>query len=449
MIRTFLVVLGALVALAGCARQKPPTEAKLLIVGLDCATWNVLTPMLEAGELPTLGKLVKAGSSGVLKSGTPIQSPQMWTSIATGKVPEKHGIEHFVVEVPGTDRQVPVSSNMRKVKAFWNILSEKGISVGVVGWWPSWPAEQVDGFMISDRAWPINWSLHGVPFGASRDAQGRLRGEEFPGRTYPEALYKEFEPFIVTEEDVTPSEIAFLFSGAQLTDPARDFHATWVYAKDKTFAEAGLHFLTAVRPRVMAVYFQGIDVVQHNYWGYRPEEGLAIAPADAQKYGSVVKNYYQYMDRVIADYVAAAGPDYAVLIVSDHGFETKQDLKEKWLRGETIRTDEGGKDVPWDHAVDGTIIMAGPGIQAGHTIASGPSVVDVTPTILAYLGLPVGKDMDGRPITEVFEPSYLRTHPIQYLETYETGERPGSRTPLESPLDEGMKEKLRALGYIE
>jgi predicted AlkP superfamily phosphohydrolase/phosphomutase len=449
MIRRLLAVVAALLALSGCAPDKPPESPRLLIIGLDCATWNVLTPMIEAGELPTMAKLVREGSSGILKSGTPIQSPQMWTTIATGEVPERHGIEHFVVEVPGTDHQAPVSGNMRKVKAFWNILSERGVSVGVVGWWPSWPAEQVDGFMISDRAWPINWSLHGVPYGASRDAQGRLLVQEFPGRTHPEALYKEFEPFIVTEEDVTPSEIAFLFSGAELTDPARDFHATWVFAKDKTFAQAGLHFLTTLKPRVMAVYFQGTDVVQHNYWGYRPEEGLRVAPADARKYGAVVKSYYQYMDRVIADYIATAGSDYAVLVVSDHGFETKSDLKERWLRGEAIRTVEGGKDVPWDHAEDGVLIMAGPGIRAGHRITTAASVVDVTPTILAYLGLPAAKDMDGRPLTDVLDPSLLKAHPIEYVETYETGERPGDRTPLESPLDEGMKEKLRALGYIE
>ena len=75
--------------------------------------------------------------------------------------------------------------------------------------------------------------------------------------------------------------------------------------------------------------------------------------------------------------------------------------------------------------------------------------MDVTPTILAYLGLPVARDFDGRPAVEVFEESFLREHPVDYVDTYESGGPRGDEVPLESPIDEGIKEKLRSLGYIE
>ncbi|HYW68059.1 MAG TPA: alkaline phosphatase family protein, partial [bacterium] len=142
--------------LSGCSSEEPPAASgpRLILFGIDAANWNVLTPMMQAGELPAMTALVNRGSFGVLKTGVPIQSPQMWTSIATGVVPEKHGITRFTAEIPGTDREVPVTSNMRKVKAFWNILSDADVSEGVVGWWPSWPAEEVNGFMIAQRAWP-------------------------------------------------------------------------------------------------------------------------------------------------------------------------------------------------------------------------------------------------------------------------------------------------------
>jgi predicted AlkP superfamily phosphohydrolase/phosphomutase len=372
----------------------------------------------------------------------------MWTSIATGDVPEKHGIMHFVAEIPGTGREVPVTSNMRKVKAFWNIISDAGMSVGVVGWWPSWPAETVNGFIIAQRAWPVNWSRNGVPFGATRDASGRLIVEDFPGRTYPEEAYKEFEPFVVTEEDVTADELSSLFSDGRFSDPARQFHARWVYAKDKTFADAGLDFIKRYQPDVFAIYFQGTDVVSHYYWGYQRDFGFKVSDDDYRMYGQVVRNYYKYIDGVIGKYLEQVGDDPAVLIVSDHGFETKTDLKERLERGEKIRTVEGGKDVPWDHGPDGVFIMAGPGIKAGNRIDR-ETVVDITPTILAYLGLPVADDMDGKPAVDVFESSYLESHPVTHVATYETGGPSGDESPMESPMDEGLKEKLRALGYIQ
>ncbi len=445
------VALAALALIAGCGGDEGTTSegpSQVLIFAVDAATWNVMTPMIEAGELPTIGRLVNEGTYGVLMSGEPIQSPQMWTSVATGMVPEKHGITRFTAEVPGTDREVPVTSNMRLVKAFWNILSEHGVSVGIVGWWPSWPAEEVEGFMVAQRAWPVNWSLHGIPFGAARDERGRLRVEEFPGRTYPEDLYDEFVPYIITEEDVTVADLDQLFSDSRFTDPRRQFHARWVYAKDRTFAEAGLALFKEREPRVFAVYLQGTDVTAHYYWGYRREEGFDVPDQDWRLYGNVVRNYYRFVDGVISRYLEAADDDAAVIIVSDHGFETKRDLKERWERGEAIRTIEGGKDVPWDHADEGAYIMAGPGIRSGHH-GETASVVDITPTLLAYLGLPVAEDMDGEPMAHVFGESFLAENPVRTIPTYESGEPKDQEAPMESPMDEGIKEKLRSLGYIE
>ena len=443
------VLLAALLTLAGCSSEEPPAvHPRLVLFGIDAASWNVLTPMMQAGELPAMTALVDRGSFGVLKTGVPIQSPQMWTSIATGVVPEKHGITRFTAAIPGTDREVPVTSNMRKVKAFWNILSDADVSVGIVGWWPSWPAEEVNGFMIAQRAWPVNWSRHGIPFGAARDASGRLIVEDFPGRTYPEELYADFEPFIVTEEDVTTEELSLLFQDPSFTNPAKQFHARWVFAKDKTFADAGLAMLKRFDPDVFAVYLQGTDVVSHYYWGDQREEGFVVSPSDERLYGSVVRNYYRYVDGVIAKYLAEVGDDTAVMIVSDHGFETKRDLKVLWEKGEKIRTVEGGKDVPWDHGVDGVFIMAGPGIREDFRLPEA-SVVDITPTMLAYLGLPVAEDMDGAPVLAAFTESYLAKHPVTFVPTYETDGPRGDDAPMESPMDEGIKEKLRALGYIE
>ena len=141
-----------------------------------------------------------------------------------------------------------------------------------------------------------------------------------------------------------------------------------------------------------------------------------------------------------------------MLIVSDHGFETKRDLKVRWEQGEAIRTVEGGKDVPWDHGVDGAYHLRGSGHQERTTGCGDASVVDVTPTMLAYLGLPVARG-HGRSSGDrgVFEPTRIsRQHPVEYVPTRTRPARArGDESPMESPMDEGIKEKLRALGYIE
>jgi len=442
-------VLLSLALVAGCGNQEEaPVAPKLFVFGLDAATWNVITPMIQAGQLPNIAGLVREGSFGNLSSHPPVQSPPMWTTIATGFLPEKHGIDGFMAPLPGSDREVPVTSNMRKVKAFWNILSENDTSVGVVGWWPSWPAEEVDGFMVAQRAWPMNWSRNGIPFGAARDANGDLVVQDFPGRTYPESLYEQFEQFVVTEEDVTAEELGRFFADSGFTDPAKQFHARWVYAKDRTFTDAGLWLVERYRPDVFAIFLHGTDVTAHYYWGYQTSEGFDVDEADARMYGGVVRSYYRFVDEAIGKFLAIAPADAAVLVISDHGFETVRDLVEPWEKGEEIRTEIGGKDVPWDHSLTGVYIMKGPGVRAGHR---GPdaAVEDVTPTLLAYLGIAVGEDMDGRPIESIFEAEDLAARPVAYVATHESGDPRGDEAPLESPVDDGIKEKLRSLGYIE
>ncbi len=442
-------VLLSLALVAGCGNQEEaPVAPKLFVFGLDAATWNVITPMIQAGQLPNIAGLVREGSFGNLSSHPPVQSPPMWTTIATGFLPEKHGIDGFMAPLPGSNREVPVTSNMRKVKAFWNILSENDTSVGVVGWWPSWPAEEVDGFMVAQRAWPMNWSRNGIPFGAARDANGDLVVQDFPGRTYPESLYEQFEQFVVTEEDVTAEELGRFFADSGFTDPAKQFHARWVYAKDRTFTDAGLWLVERYRPDVFAIFLHGTDVTAHYYWGYQTSEGFDVDEADARMYGGVVRSYYRFVDEAIGKFLAIAPADAAVLVISDHGFETVRDLVEPWEKGEEIRTEIGGKDVPWDHSLTGVYIMKGPGVRAGHR---GPdaAVEDVTPTLLAYLGIAVGEDMDGRPIESIFEAEDLAARPVAYVATHESGDPRGDEAPLESPVDDGIKEKLRSLGYIE
>jgi len=142
-------LLGALVT---CSCSKEDLGTKIILIGIDGADWKVMLPLVKEGMLPNIASLMERGVSAWCRTFKPAKSPVIWTSIATGVGPEKHGIvDYDVVVDPEKGLVVPVTSNARKVNALWNILSEAGLRVGVVGWWASWPAEEVNGFIISDH----------------------------------------------------------------------------------------------------------------------------------------------------------------------------------------------------------------------------------------------------------------------------------------------------------
>src|SRR6185369_11861033 len=157
-----------------CARasEKPP---KVLVIGVDAGEWDVLGPLLDQGKVPTFARLRDKGASGRIRSLEPLtKSPIIWASIATGKVPQKHGISDFFVKRAekdraaareagkGGDAESPTTSNLWKARPVWDILGSLGKKVGVVGWWTTWPAQPVNGDLVSDYVgYKARWEKSG------------------------------------------------------------------------------------------------------------------------------------------------------------------------------------------------------------------------------------------------------------------------------------------------
>ena len=124
---------------------------KVLVIGWDAADWKVINPLMDSGQMPTLQKFVEEGVMGNIATLDPPLSPTLWTSIATGKRPFKHGIHGFVEPDPDSEKGIrPVLVTSRKGKAIWNILNQHGLRSNVIGWWPSHPAEPVNGVYVSN-----------------------------------------------------------------------------------------------------------------------------------------------------------------------------------------------------------------------------------------------------------------------------------------------------------
>ena len=120
-------------------------KPKVLLIGWDAADWDVINPLMESGQMPSLKKLVEQGMSGKLATLEPVFSPMLWSSIATGKLADKHGVLGFTEPDYSTGSVRPVSNHSRKTAAIWNILSQQNLKTNVVGWWPSHPAEELNG----------------------------------------------------------------------------------------------------------------------------------------------------------------------------------------------------------------------------------------------------------------------------------------------------------------
>jgi predicted AlkP superfamily phosphohydrolase/phosphomutase len=394
----------------------PPTGDRVLLIGIDAATWDVMRPLISAGRLPTFQRLVTEGWSATLRSMEPMVSPALWTTIATGKEPSQHGIRGFLAPTGDGEGQVPVTSNLRRVDALWNIVSRAGRTVNVVGWYVTWPVEPVNGVMVSDRFTP---ETRGEVVGGPESLT-----PEHPG-VYPAGLVPELERFFVRPEDF-------------LIPVERRFHERFgVYPVDATRIGMAEH-LMGVRPADLTmVYVWGVDPMQHYFWKYYQPERWVGPPSPADEIAlnrEQIPDYYRDVDGFVAHLVARTGPADTVLIVSDHG-------------AGPVETYDPEKPVSGDHRLEGIIIAAGNHVRRGVGGAS-PSILDVTPTVLYLLGLPAGADMPGAVITDLVDPALLARRPPWSIPTYASG-RQASEEPIASPVDDRIKERLRGLGYIE
>ncbi len=141
-----------------------PIARKLLLLGWDAADWLMIHPLLDAGRMPHLKRLVESGVMGNLLTLQPILSPILWTSIATGKRAYQHGVHGFVEPTPDGAGLRPTASTTRKCKALWNILAQSGQRCQAIGWYASHPAEAINGVCVSHQfpvapasATPSHW----------------------------------------------------------------------------------------------------------------------------------------------------------------------------------------------------------------------------------------------------------------------------------------------------
>jgi len=409
--------------LSGCSEKAP---GRALLVGIDGASMRVVAPMLEAGSLPNLAALARSGVHGTIRSQFPIDSPPVWNSIVTGVSPKHHGIPSFAYKDDAGEKRLFLSTH-RKVPAVWNILSQAGFSVGVVNFWNTYPPDRVSGVMISDHV-------------LAREVDGRamISRAEAPqqGTTvFPEPWADRIDALLDEKAPLTHVANPFVDN---------DKLPKWVlkrdlvrrYEEDTALARIALAIEREVRPDLMMVLLPGVDRVSHHLWGnLEPPEKYPprLRPDDEARAAGLaaLQDYYRHVDAILGLLLEDFGPDDLVIVLSDHGFEAGTALM--YLTGKHETQD----------AIDGIFFARAPGIESPGGAPGAIGIRDVTPTLLAWFGVPVGEDMEGQP--------------MPFLETSRHATTIASHrdTPIEkvtsvaSGVEGDIIERLRMIGYLQ
>lgn len=440
------ILAGCALGLFACGRQSSTEStgpSKILIIGVDGGEWRILDPLIDSGRTPTIKALVENGAKGSLRTLEPCVSPAIWTTVATGKLPPEHGILGFE-GVPGQTMKTLPTSQMRKTKAMWNIIGEAGKKVGVVSWWATWPAETVNGFMVTDR---VTYSR----MEATIEKEATTRYD-----TYPDTLILEIGSFVQRPNDIGNDEVRRFMD---LSDDEIQEHIKntdyrmgrflpefkYAYQSDKSTALIGEYLLRKEMPDLFGIFFAGVDVTSHLFWHFMEPQYFQdsdISETDITRFNKVIEEEYVYADELVQRILEIIDDSYTVIVVSDHGFGATGRLP--WSGGHA-RITPGAPIAP-----DGILVMKGNNIRRGVKVKD-PHVSDILPTILYLMDLPIARDMPGRVLTEAIAQEYVQDHPIAYVDTYdEEGWRDGNETMISDPQrDKELLEKLRSLGYIK
>lgn len=364
---------------------------KVLIIGWDAADWKIINPLLDSGQMPALSKLINNGVIGNITTLDPPLSPMLWTSIATGKTADKHGIIGFMepnVEHGGIR---PINSTSRKTRALWNILTGVGKKCNVVGWWPSHPAEPINGVMVSNF------------FQTYKPGKGSKSSPVPKGAIFPEEYIKELSRMRIAPGELTQAHVLpFMPKAAEysLKEDYAEKYEKRVNSLRKILAEnASVHaaatwLMENTEWDLTAVYFDGIDHACHGYIKFHPPQIPGLPDEMFELFKDVVNGMYIFHDMMLARLLELAGKDTTVIILSDHGFHSDHLRKTELPKYAAAPALE--------HRQHGILCISGNNIIKDELLY-GASLLDITPTVLTLLGLPVGSDMDGKILTSIFE----------------------------------------------
>ncbi len=269
-------------------------KRRIVIVGLDGATWDLLKPRMADGRLPNLQRLALEGAQGDLTSIYPPETPAAWPSFMTGKNPGKHGVFDFLVYDPASKTERPVNAGLRVGRTFWEYLSDAGKTCLVLNVPTTYPPAPIRGAMVSDFLTPADAKDYAHP----RELVSELEGE-----------YGKYPLFFETMSFVCASSEA---NAGMFLDELERMDGIKFDVAEKLFDRHD--------PDLTMLHIWGTDRLQHELWTFMDPEHPKFQRDMAERFGPRIEAYYRMLDERIGRLAEKAGPDGIVMVMSDHGF---------------------------------------------------------------------------------------------------------------------------------
>jgi predicted AlkP superfamily phosphohydrolase/phosphomutase len=384
---------------------------RVTILLLDGATLEHIWPRAAEGRLPNFSRLLDGGAVLDLATTRPTQPNPVWVSVATGKYPagtgvrsaaryfalgDRHGIDllpdhclsHALVRL-GFVRDEPVTSAEWGARPLWDILSREGLSSGVVRWPLTHPAPSLHGFVVSDRLHQLTTSI--AEYDRAASPKDALRTVQSISAHVPDPA------------DESPTTAGF----------APDSPEAEAFTRDQFYARIGRALNFERAPRLFALRYTGLDTVGHYYLRYSLPDAARDVPEEARRrFGSIVDRYYAFIDDEIGIALNALRDGDLLLVVSGFGMQPVNPAKR--LLARLLR--DAAVSGTHERAPDGFMLAYGSAVQPGRPQRG--SIVDVTPTILYFFGLPVARDMDGYARSDLFTKDFTVERPVTFIPSY-------------------------------
>lgn len=426
--KTILLALSATLLLLACDKQSErfPT----VMIGMDGAEWSVIEDMIAKGELPNFRHFREQGAWGRLIINGPTTSPVVWTTYVTGQFGRHHGILSHVYPYQQGGNKRPVTSDLRRTPALWNIATHHGLKSMVAGYFVTHPAEEIDGVMISPFASTrVEGSVlpeDAIDFEAQlfsslrSQVSRRTRNQQFFGFDYdPRWEDKPDAPFRASSEVVK----------------ARGLDNK--IFKDE-FVRRASRLLSERESALYVTYYRLPDFMSHSLWRYHDNSDYDDEPDPELQahFGKTIRETYRYMDDILGEVLQRWEGKANIMVLSDHGFGSA-----------TGRFQGNQTHLTGNHRPLGIMMATGPDISAGEV--RGMTIMEVAPTLAALSGLPVSDAWPGRVETTLLREDYFEDFPLETVRNFDyIGEAKRAASSDEEAAQRDLT-TLRGLGYIE
>jgi len=273
--------------------SKENLERRVLVIGIDGATWTFLAPLIEQGRMPALARIVAEGTSGDLESSLPPVTATAWSNFITGKTPARHRMADFLIRKGCTYRETTANALDRRGRPFWETVCESGGNVGILNVPTTYPPCDVNGVIVGGFLSP-----HGKrDFVRPEGLLDELEGKFGPYITFPKA------PFDVWESEKS------------MRDYVRVLSDMLSYK-----VKAARYIIEKERRDLVVLHIWGSDLIQHRFWSLMDPDSNDYRPGLAAALEEPIQGYFRQIDDSIAELRQSFGEDEAVIIMSDHGF---------------------------------------------------------------------------------------------------------------------------------